>query len=150
MDGDRPLSLGDVVAENPAVLEGGDLLAFYETAMRAQAGADFAYYPPRSVVGRLRAGTVRAGDIWAAESWVNDLVVVDVEGADVAPELADRMRARGIDPQVRSTYRIATPDYVARYESARRLGRIGRPRSLGLLRDALVAHARKHGFVRDT
>jgi hypothetical protein len=149
MDGERPLSLGDVVAENPAVLEGEDLHAFYETAMRAQAGADFAYYPEWSVVGRLRAGTVRTGDIWAAESWANDLVVVDVEGADLAPELAARMRARGIDPQARSTYRIAAPDYTARYES-QRLGRIGRPRSLGLLRDALVAHARDHGFGRDT
>jgi uncharacterized protein DUF3500 len=149
MDGERPLSLGDVVAENSAVLEGESLRAFYETAMRAQASADVAYYPAWSVVGRLRAGTIRTGDVWAAESWVNDLVVVEAKGEDLAPELADRMRLRGVAPQARSTYRIATADYVAQYEARERLGRVGAARPLGLLRDALVAHAREHGFGRD-
>ena len=79
MDGERPLSLGDRLGENPAVLAGEDLRAFFETAMRAHAEADVAYYPSQSVVGRLRAGTVRTGDVWVAESWVNGLVVVEVQ-----------------------------------------------------------------------
>jgi hypothetical protein len=40
-------------------------------------------------------------------------------------------------------------DYVAREEARRRLGRVTAQRSLGLLRDALVTHARAHGFRRD-
>ena len=149
MDGERPLSLGDPLGENPAVLAGEELRAFFETAMRVQAEADVAYYPSQSVVGRLRAGTVRTGDVWVAESWVNGLVVVEVRGEDLAPEVSALMRSRGTVPQSRSRYRIATVDYVAREEARRRLGRVTERRSLGLLRDALVTHARAHGFRRD-
>ncbi|HZF28907.1 MAG TPA: DUF3500 domain-containing protein [Gammaproteobacteria bacterium] len=148
MDGERPLSVGDALADNPAVLEGEDLAAFFETAMRAQGEADVALYPAQGAVGRLRAGTVRTGDIWTAESWVNDLVVVEAKGADLAPEMADLMRSRGTPPQSGSTYRIATTDYIADYEAGAHLGRVGARRSLGPLRDALVAHAREHGFAR--
>jgi len=148
MDGERPLSLGEPVGENPGVLAGEDLRAFFETAMRAQAEADAAYYPSQSIVGRLRAGTVRTGDVWAAESWVNDFVVIEARGDDLAPEVSARMRARGIVPQSRSRYRIATMDYVAHEVARQRLG-VTSQRSLGLLRDALVTHARAHGFRRD-
>ena len=148
MDGERPLSVGDALAENPSVLEGEDLAAFFETAMRAQAEADVALYPAQGAVGRLRAGTVRTGDIWTAESWVNDLVVVEAKGADLAPEMAALMRSRGTPPQSGSTYRIATTDYIADYEASEHLGRVGARRSLGPLRDALAAHAREHGFAR--
>jgi hypothetical protein len=146
MDGERPLSLGEVVGENPQTLEGEDLRAFFETAMRASADADVAYYPSGSVAGRLRAGTVRAGDVWVAESWVDDLAVVEAKGADLSPEIARLLQARGVAPQSASTYRIATTDYVARQEPEQ-IGRVGARRPLGLLRDALVAHARAHGFA---
>jgi hypothetical protein len=149
MDGERPLSLGEVLGETTVSLEGEELRSFFETAMRAQAQADAAYYPSSSVVGRLRAGTVRTGDVWVAESWANELVVVEIEGSDLAPELAALMRARGIAPQSRSLYRIATTDYTAREEARQRLGRSRGERSLGLLREALVVHARAHGFGRD-
>jgi hypothetical protein len=59
------------------------------------------------------------------------------------------MSSRGVPPQSRSTYRIATTEYVAN-EEPERIGRGGETRSLGLLRDALVAHARTNGFARDT
>jgi hypothetical protein len=149
MDGERPLSLGDVLGENPTVLEGEDLRAFFETAMRATAEADVAYYPSPGVVGRLRAGAVRTGDVWAAESWVDGLAVVEAKGADLAPEIVALLEARGVAPQSASTYRIATTDYLARQEP-KRLGRVAARRSLGLLRDALVAHAQAHGFGRET
>ena len=150
MDGERPLSLGDALGENPSVLEGEDLRAFFETAMRARAEADVAYYPSGSVAGRLRAGLVRTGDVWVAESWVNDLVLVEVKGEDLAPELEAHMRARGTIPQSRSTYRIATTSHVAESQARESLGRVSARRSLGLLRDALAAHARAHGFSRDS
>jgi len=146
LDGDQPLSLGEPLGKNSQLLEGEGLRAFFETAMRADAEADVAYFPLSSVVGRLRAGTVRTGDVWVAENWVDELVVFEARGADLAPELADLMRARGRVLQTDTTYRIATTGYVARAEASRRLGRVGRPRSLGLLREALCAHARAHGF----
>jgi len=149
LDGERPLSLGEVVGENPDVLEGEDLRAFFETAMRASADADVAYYPSGSVAGRLRAGTVRSGDVWVAESWVDELSVVEAKGADLSPEVVRLLKARGVAPQSASTYRIATTDYVARQEPEQ-VGRVGARRSLGLLRDALVAHAQAHGFGRET
>jgi hypothetical protein len=149
MDGERPLSLGEPLGENPDVLEGEGLRAFFETAMRASAEADVAYYPPGSVAGRLRAGTVRAGDVWVAESWVNALAVVEVKGADLSPEIARLLARRGAAPQASSTYRIATLDYLVRQEPEQ-IGRFARWRSLGPLRDALVAHARMHGFARDS
>jgi hypothetical protein len=148
MDGERPLSLGDVVGESRSVLEGEDLRAFFETAMRARADADAAFYPIGSVAGRLRKGIVRTGDIWAAESWMNRLAIVEAKGADLAPEIAALMRSRGVVAQSAATYRIATTDYIAREERAR-LGRVGSYRALGLLRDEIVAHAQVHGFTRD-
>jgi hypothetical protein len=146
MDGERPLSLGEVIGENPRALEGEDLRAFFETAMRTTAEADVGYYPSDSVAGRLRAGTVRTGDVWVAESWVNGLAVVEAKGADISPEIAVLLKARGVAPQSGAAYRIATTDYVAREEPARH-GRVGPTRSLGLLRDALVTQARAHGFA---
>jgi hypothetical protein len=148
MDGERPLRAGEALAHNPATLEGEELHAFFETAMREQAQADVAYYPLQSIVGRLRAGMVTTGDLWTAESWVNELVVLEIEGADLAPDIVDRLRARGVAAQARSKYRVATVDFVVQYEARERLGRGGRARSLGLLRDALAAQARAHGFPR--
>jgi len=148
MDGERPLRVGELLGDNPSALEGAALRALFETAMRAQAEADVAYYPAQAVVGRVRAGAVHAGDLWVAESWVNDLVAVEVLGADLAPELAAALRSRGTVPQAASRYRVATIDYVAREES-HLIGRHGGVRRLGPLREALVAHVRAHGFHRD-
>jgi hypothetical protein len=148
MDGERPLGVGELLGDNPSVLEGDALRALFETAMRAQAEADVAYYPAQAVVGRVRAGAVHVGDLWVAESWVNELVAVEVQGADLAPEVAAVMRSRGTEPQSRSRYRVATIDYVAR-EASHLIGRLGVVRRLGPLREALVAHVRAHGFRRD-
>jgi Protein of unknown function (DUF3500)/5'-nucleotidase, C-terminal domain len=147
MDAERPLGVGARVGDNPATLEGDSLKTFFETAMRAQAGADAALYPTGGVVGRLRAGEVRTGDVWVAESWVDELVAVEIRGADLAPSARDALRARGIAPQASTLYRIATTLYIAREETAERLGRVRARHSLGLLRDALVAHATAHGFA---
>lgn len=146
MDGDRPLSLGESLGENPAVLEGEDLKAYFEAAMRERAHADAAYYPGWAVVGRLRAGPVRTGDVWVAESWVDDLVTVDVKGGDLAGPVADAIRARGVAPQSDRTYRIATIDYVSGREAEERIGRVRNRESLGLLRDAIAHHAKARGF----
>jgi hypothetical protein len=110
--------------------------------MQAETGADAAFYPGDAAVGRLPAGELRTGDLWTAESWVNELVVCEVTGRDLAPLATEALRIRGITPQAAARYRIAACDYYAR-----ELGRVATTTSHGLLRDALVRHARRHGFV---
>jgi hypothetical protein len=146
MDPAKPLSVGELLGVNPDVLEGESLRAFFETAMCEQAGADAAVYPSPGIVGRLRAGPIRVGDIWVAESWVNELAVVDVDGGELSPELRRTLTQRGTAPQTGKTYRIATTDYIAGQEPQIVGHPRGRGRTLGPLRDALVAHARTHGF----
>jgi hypothetical protein len=145
MDAERPQGVGELLGHNPGVLEGESLRALFETAMRSGTESDVAYYPLQGIVGRLRAGEVRTGDVWVAESWIDELVTVEAEGADLAPEIADALRSRGAVPQARSRYRIATTGYLAR-EQAHLLGRVGSLRTFGSLRDTLVAHVRAHGF----
>jgi hypothetical protein len=145
MDGEQPLGAGEALGHNPAVLEGEALRVLYETAMRSHTEADVAYYPPQAVVGRLREGEIRESDLWVAESWVDELVTVEAQGADLAPDVAAALRGRGTAPQAASRYRIATIDYVAR-ERKDLLGRVGNAHRAGRLRDALVAHVRAHGF----
>jgi hypothetical protein len=147
-DADQPLSLGDVLGSNPAPLEGTALQAWYEAAMQRHTHADMGYYPPYSVVGRLRPGTIRTGDIWAAESWVDDLVVCDIKGADLAPGFAKLMSSRGKAPQAQSIYRVATLRHFAANASPAQMGRVSATDNKGLLRDALVTQARSDGFSR--
>jgi len=146
MDADRPLGVGARLGDNPAPLEGEALRRFFETAMRVQAQADAAVYPLGGVVGRLPAGEVRTGDVWVAESWVDELAVVEVEGRDLAEPARAALRARGHVAQAGSVYRLAATGYLARYEAPEHLGRVRRRESLGLLRDALTAYAKAHGF----
>ncbi len=146
MDGERPQGIGATLAVNPRRLEGDDLRTWIEAAMRSQAQADVAIYPSWEVVGRLREGPVTEGDVWVAESWADELVVIETLGADLTPALAKALRARGIEPQSGGTYRVAMPGYVARSESSGQSMRVKSQRSLGRLREALVAELRAHGF----
>jgi hypothetical protein len=142
MDGEHPLSVGEPVGNNPAVLQDDALRRFFERAMQAQTGADAAVFPGYSVVGRLPAGALRAGDLWAAESWVNELVVCEALGRDLTPEATRALSARGVTPQSATRYRIASCAHYARDA----VGSIQATTSHGLLRDALVNYAREHGF----
>lgn len=154
MDAHAPLSVGEPVADNPALLEGAGVQRLFEAAMQDQSGADLAYYDPESVAGRLRQGPIREGDIYALEVWQNAVAVVEIKGAGLSPTLVQALRARGADPDPLRTYRVATVDYTAR-EDAHRLGQIDRidgtdgtdARSPGpLLRDVTIAYLKKHGF----
>lgn len=149
-DGDRPMSVGELLGSNPQPLAGEGLRVWFEAAMAQQTEADLGVYLPETVVGRLRAGPVRTGDIYCAESWQDRLVVVDVKGADLAPGCAAQLRARGVAPQSGSTYRIATTAYVAEEVAEQHLSRdrgaLAATRPSGLVRDALIDHARDHGF----
>jgi hypothetical protein len=147
-DAGSQLSLGERLGENPAVLEGQELQRLFEMAMREHGQADVGLYPGAGVVGRLRAGTVRTGDVWVAESWVDDLVVGELRGADLAPASKAALRARGVTAQASALYRIATTGAVARERAQELVGTGFVPRSQGLLRDAIAAYLRAHGFPR--
>ena len=57
MDGERPLSLGEVLGENPAVLEGPGVKRVFEDVLRVETGAEMACYPEESVAGRGATGS---------------------------------------------------------------------------------------------
>jgi hypothetical protein len=97
-------------------------------------------------VGALGRYAIIAPPVSKELASVDELAVAEIKGADLAPPLIAALRARSVTPQPASTYRVATTGYLARKEARTHLGRIGAVRSLGLLRDALAAHAKAHGF----
>ncbi len=146
MNGDQPLSVGEVVAENPTALDRGGVKALFETVLLAETGADLAYYHAESVAGTLRAGTIRTGDLYNLESWREDVTVVAVKGADLGEPLVAALRARGDTPQRDSVYRIATTPYVSDYLGDVVLGTVHSEETGRMLRDAAIDHLSAHGF----
>jgi hypothetical protein len=123
MDAESPLSVGDLIGDNPSVLEGDRVKTLFEDAMLDQFGTDLAYYDRESVVGRLRAGSIRTGDIYNLESWQDSVAVAEVRGSELPAELrTDRDPAR--------TYSLATT----------------RDTDGTMLRDVTIAYLKKHGF----
>jgi len=150
MDAGAPLSVGELLGESPAPLDGEGVARLFEAAMRDQAGVELAYYDPLSVAGRLRRGPVREGDIYALESWQDSVAVVELQGSAMSPDMARALRGRGLDPDPRRTYRIATSGHVAREAMATEGMRPSDPgsrRDGPLLRDAVIAYLKKRGFT---
>jgi hypothetical protein len=146
MDGESPLSVGEPLGSNPTWLEGAAVKRLFETALRQQTGADLAFYDKNSVAGRLRPGVVRAGDIYTLESWQESAQVVEIRGAHLSPTLVSQLRDQQKAADVSKTYTVATTNYVAT-EDTDKVGRVGRRRSVGLLRDLTVAYLKTHGFT---
>jgi len=145
MDGEAPLSVGEVLGTNPRELDGPGVKRLFERALRDATGADLAWYDLEAAVGRLRAGTVRTGDVFVLESWQDRISVVSVRGARLAPALAAALVAAGTPPEPQRLYDIAT---VADAQEAVALGRPESRRGTELLlRDATVAFLRTHGFA---
>jgi hypothetical protein len=134
MNGNAPLSVGEMLGENPTALEGAAVKALFERVMRAQTGCDHAYYPTTSVVGRLRKGTIRAGDIYNLESWQERIAVVEVKGSALpkSPDFA---------PDPKRTYTVATTGFGA--DALKSV--FGGERTV-MLRDATIEYLRTHGF----
>jgi len=146
MDGDAPLSVGELLGENPTTLERGKVKRLFETAMREQAGADFAYYDLDGVAGRLRKGPIRTGDIYALESWQDSVAVVEIKGSNLSATLVEELRNRRAELNPRHVYTVATSGYVASELAAEKLGRVESNQKSGLVRDAAIAYLRKRGF----
>jgi Protein of unknown function (DUF3500)/5'-nucleotidase, C-terminal domain len=144
MNADTPLSVGEPLGNNPAVLEGVGVKRLFEAAMREQSGADAAYYDLGAVAGRLRKGPMRTGDIYALESWQDRVIEVEIKGSNLAPSLTEGLRARGIEVDPRRAYAVATTASVVD-ENGERLGKIEARRKGGMVRDAAIAYLKKRG-----
>ncbi len=146
MDGEHPLSVGEVVGENPAALDRAGVKALFEEILRSATGADLAYYHAESVAGRLRAGTIRTGDLYNLESWRERVSLVEVKGADLSAVLVKALQARGEAVQARSTYRIATTGYVTENRADEVLGSVASETTGSMLRDVAISHLTAEGF----
>ena len=145
MDGDAPLSVGEPLGKNPAWLDHAGVRILFETALRAETGADLAYYDENSVAGRLRPGIIRSGDIYSLESWQESVEVVEIRGSNLSAVLLAKLRERGVTPDSLKTYSVATTTYIST-ELNEKLGPIESRRSGSMLRDLTVAYLRSHGF----
>lgn len=147
MDGEHPLSVGEVVGQNPRAWGTAEAKAFFEEVMAAEMGTPHAYYPESEVAGRLRAGTIRSGDIYALENWGNRVAVMEVAGSGLPESMRTDMTMRAETISDTTRYRIAVPDYVAR--NTQEMGFVGGAllREGRLLRDAAIEHLQSHGFA---
>jgi hypothetical protein len=146
MDGDKPLSVGEIVAENPSRLDRAAVKELFETILLAETGADLAYYNADSVAGPLRAGTIRTGDLYNLESWREEVVVAEVEGSDLGAPLISALRARGDVPKKGSRYRVATTPYVTGSLAEQILGRVVSEEGGPMLRDVAIDYLSTYGF----
>ena len=140
-----PLSSGEVLGENPVWLERRAVKELFEAAMRAETGADLAYYPEGSVAGRLRPGTIRSGDIYSLESWQENVVITEVMGSDLSAAMVAQIPSpeRGPDPS--KAYTVATSSYAAS-DLRDELGFIGAGKPGPMIRDLTAAYLKQHGF----
>jgi hypothetical protein len=148
MDGERPLSVGEVLAENPAALDRPGVKRLFEDVLRAETGADIAYYHEESVAGRLREGTIRTGDIYSLESWRDRVVSLEIRGEGMADPLRAAFAARGDRVEAASTYRVASTDYVADDLAETMLGRAASSEPGRPLRAATIDWIRANGLAR--
>ena len=145
MDGNAPLSVGESLGINPSWLDHAGVKTLFETALRAQTGADLAFYDEDSVAGRLRPGQIRSGDIYSLESWQETAEVVDIRGSNLSSGLRMQLRQQGVKLDDDKIYKVAATAYAVS-ESQDKLGRIQSRQSRELLRDLTVAYLRSHGF----
>lgn len=146
MDGENPLSVGEIVGRNETLLEGLRLKSLFEKAMVAEGKTDFAYYPLDSVVGKIRPGTIRTGDLYNAESWQNNVAQIAVTGNELGGDFREQLDKTGIDVQPERIYSITTIDYLANEALKETFGNaklvsVGSP-----LRDQFINYVRKNGF----
>jgi hypothetical protein len=131
-DGDAPLSVGEILGNNPVPLDHKGVKALFETAMRVQTGANFAYYDEDAAAGRLRAGVMRSGDIYALESWQDEVKVEQIKGASLRPALLQTLKEKAVEVNPGQTYSVAQST--------------SKPGQGPMLRDITVDYLRAHGF----
>ncbi len=145
MDGDAPLSVGEPLGNNPALLEHTGVKDLFERALLAETKSELAFYNLDSVVGRLRPGPIHAGDVYNVESWQEKVEVVEIRGSNLSAQFKSALEKQGTTLDTTKTYRVATTAYAAS-ELESKLGRIEKRRSGPMLRDLTVAYLRSHGL----
>ena len=71
---------------------------------------------------------------------------VELKGSSMSPNLVKALHARGIDPDPRRTYSLATSGYTAGEAAAELLGQVDSHEPGPPLRDLLSAYLKKRGF----
>jgi len=146
MDGDAPLSSGELLADNPSWLDRAGVKKLFEAAMRLETGADLGFYPEGSVAGRLRPGPIRSGDIYTLESWQEQVEVGEIHGSLLDETTFARMANPDLTLDRTRTYSIATIQWGA--DTLREQGgRVESLKSRGMLRDLVIAHVKARGFL---
>ena len=146
MDGDAPLSSGELLADNPSWLDGAGVKRLFEAAMRMETGADLGYYPEGSVAGRLRPGPIRSGDIYTLESWQEPVEVGQIHGSLFDEKTFAPLARPALALDRTRTYTIASTDY-GMGQLKEQIGRVESPKPRGMLRDLTIAHVKSRGFV---
>jgi hypothetical protein len=141
MDGDAPMSCGELLGNNPMWLERDGVRQLFEAALQQQTGADFGYYPRESVAGRLRRGSIRTGDIYTLESWQDEVQTGQLHGSLIAD--ARHPPFTGVDRN--RLYTVASTGYGLD-QLREKVGRVESRTSRGLLRDLTIEHVKAHGF----
>jgi hypothetical protein len=146
MDGDAPLSSGELLGDNPSWLDRRGVKKLFEAAMRMETGADLGFYPEGSVAGRLRPGPIRSGDIYTLESWQESVQVGQIHGSMFTDESFAQLATPNRTLDRAAMYTIASTGYGLG-QLREKIGRVESPRSRGMLRDLAAAHVKAHGFL---
>ena len=154
MDGDAPLSSGELLADNPSWLDRTGVKRLFEAAMRMETGADLGYYPEGSVAGRLHPGPIRSGDIYTLESWQEPVEVGEIHGSLFDDKTFAPLANPAVTLDRTRTYTIASTDYgmgrlkedIGRVDSLR-VASLAQGKAPKLLRDLVVAHVKARGFL---
>lgn len=147
MEPDRPLSVGELLGDNPRTLEYSQVKRLFEEAMKEHSGCDFAYYDPDAIAGRLRPGPVRSGDIYSLESWQDFVMNQELKGSNLSATFIEELRSRGVNPAPHRVYTVATTGYVAKESVRHNLGKPESQHKSIMLRDATIAYLKKRGFA---
>jgi hypothetical protein len=146
MDGDAPLSSGELLADNPSWLDRAGVKRLFEAAMRMETRADLGYYPEGSVAGRLRPGPIRSGDIYTLESWQEPVEIGQIHGSLFDEKTFAPLANPTLTLDRTRTYTIASTDYgMGQLKEA--IGRVESPKSREMLRDLVIAHVKARGFL---
>jgi len=142
MDPDTFFSVGEPLATNPKWLDRSGVKALFEKALLVETGADVAHYSEDSVAGRLHPGVIRTGDIYSLESWQEPAELVEVRGSELSASLVAALRNRGVEPESRKTYKVATTSYLVN-DRSREIGKIRVRQTRELVRDLTIKYLRK-------
>ena len=71
---------------------------------------------------------------------------MEIKGSNLSATLVEELRNRGVEPDRRRVYTVATTGYVAGELAAEKLGRVESSEKSVLVRDAAIAYLRRRGF----